>query len=365
MKADALVAGAGFAGATVARRLADAGLRVLVVDPRPHPGGNAFDQSDAHGVLVHRHGPHCFHTSEARVFRFLSRFTRWRRYVHRVLAFAGGRYYPIPVNLDTLSLRFGVELDESGGRALLERLREGGRPERTSEDVFLSRVGRELYETFFRGYTRKQWGREPSELAPAVAVRIPVRADRDDRYFTDRFQAVPKHGYAALFDRMLDHPNIGLSLGSDHAEAVRSVDASHTFYTGSLDAWFGYRLGRLPYRSLRFESVHLPMTDRHQPAAVVNYPGDEPYTRSTEYRIITGQRHTGTTIVREHPASDGPPYYPVPGPESDGMAAGYRALAAAERGVTFLGRLGEYAYLDMDRVVSRALDAAERHLANR
>ena len=363
MKADVLVAGAGFAGATVARRLAEAGRTVVVVDPRSHVGGNAFDEPDAHGILVHRYGPHLFRTSDPAVFRFLSRFTRWRKYEHRVVACVEGRHYPLPVNLDTLNRLYGTELDEAGAMAHFERVREERDPARTCEDVFLSRVGRHLYETFFRGYTRKQWGREPSQIDASVARRIPVRTNRDDRYSTDRFQAMPRHGYAALFLRMLDHPNITVLLETDHAEARRTVRAGHAFHTGPLDAYFGHRLGPLPWRSLRFESYHLPAVERHLPAGTVNYPGPEPYTRETEYKTLTGQRHAGTTIVREFPVARGDPHYPVHGPESDALAASYRALAQSEDGVTFLGRLGRFDYLDMDRVVAQSLDAAGRYLS--
>ncbi len=362
MKADALVAGAGFAGATVARCLAEAGKKVVVAERRSHAGGNARDGHDAHGVLVHRYGPHIFHTSSDRVFRFLSRFTGWRPYEHRVLSFVGGRYYPIPVNLDTLNLLYGLDLDEAGAREHLDRVREAGRPEVTSEDVFLARVGRHLYETFFRGYTRKQWGREPSQLSPSVARRVPVRTNRDDRYFSDPRQGLPDDGYSALFGRMLDHPNIRLLLETDFVEARKGVRAGHIFFTGPLDEYFDRRLGPLPYRSVVFEHLHLTDVERHLPLACVNHPGDEPYTRVTEFRQMTGQPHSGTSILREHPSPEGDPCYPVHGPEAETLSDAYRALASAEPGVTFLGRLGRFEYLDMDRTVAASLEAADRIL---
>jgi len=352
------VVGAGFAGSVCARELADAGHRVVLVDRRPHIAGNAYDLFDAHGVLVHRYGPHLFHTNAERVFAWLSRFTEWRPYEHRVLAQVDGKLLPIPINRTTINQLYGLALDEPGATEFFERVRERRDPIRTSEDVVLSSVGRDLCERFFRGYTRKQWGLDLSELGAAVAARIPTRTNDDDRYFTDQFQAMPRDGYTRMFENMLDHPNIELQLNSDYSEVKGAFKPRHTVYTGPIDAYFSYRFGRLPYRSLRFEHVHLPDMDRYQPVGTVNYPNEHAYTRITEFRHATGQHHSGTSIVREYPQAEGDPYYPVPRPENEALYQRYKALAKAEAGVTFVGRLAQYRYYNMDQVVAAAQRAA-------
>jgi UDP-galactopyranose mutase len=359
---EVLVVGAGFAGSVVARELAEAGHRVQVIDRRPHIGGNAFDEMDEHGVLVHRYGPHIFHTNAERIFAYLSRFTKWRPYEHRVLGVVEGRAYPFPINRDTLNQLYGLSLDAQGAAEHLERVREPRHPVRTSEDVVLNSVGRDLYEKFYLNYTRKQWGLEPSELKAGVAARIPVRTDRDDRYFTDTYQAMPRDGYTRLFHNLLDHPRIELSLGTDFEGARRRGEYGHVVYTGPVDAYFGYCYGRLPYRSLRFEHEHLPHTPQVQAVGTVNYPNDHAYTRVTEFKHLTGQTHPGTSIVREYPQEQGDPYYPVPREENEALFKRYEALALRERDVTFVGRLAQYRYYNMDQVVGAALSAAKRIL---
>jgi UDP-galactopyranose mutase len=360
---DAIVVGAGFAGATVARSLAEAGQQTLVIDRRPHIGGNAFDHYDDAGVLVHRYGPHIFHTNSNEVFAFLSRFTGWRRYEHRVLASVGSQLLPVPINLDTVNRLYGLELDAEGLRRFLaERAEDVGHPT-TAEDVVVGTVGRELYELFFRGYTQKQWGLDPSQLDASVTARVPTRFDHDDRYFTDIHQAMPVHGYTRMFENMLDHPDIKVMLNTDYRE-VMLVPADHVFFTGPVDEFFDFRHGPLPYRSLefRFETHDTP---RFQPAPVVNYPQDHHYTRITEFRYLTGQEHTKTTIVYEFPCDGGDPYYPVPRPENRALYQKYRGLAEQTSGVTFLGRLGTYRYYNMDQVVAQALKVAARHTGKR
>ncbi len=359
---DALVVGAGFAGATVAERLASAGRSVLVVDRRPHVAGNAYDEYDEFGVLVHRYGPHIFHTNSARVFAYLSRFTAWRAYEHRVLARVGETYYPFPINLATLREFFSrPDLDERGARELLDRIREPRANIRTSEDFILDAVGPELYATFFDGYTRKQWGRSASELSASVAARVPVRTDSDDRYFTDRYQAMPRDGYSALVRRMLARPEIELALSTDYRELGAGIAYDHTVYTGPLDAFFDEALGTLPYRSLRFEFEHLPASERYQRVGTINYPGLEPgFTRITEFKYLTGQTHAGTTFVREYPTATGEPYYPIPAAENDALRKRYEALAAKRNDVTFVGRLALYRYFNMDQVVAAALGVAAK-----
>jgi UDP-galactopyranose mutase len=358
---DYLVVGAGFAGAVCAERLAASGNTVLIVDRRPHIGGNAYDERDAAGILVHRYGPHIFHTNSEAVFAYLSKFTRWRPYEHRVLAHVGGRLLPIPINLDTINAIYGLELEENDVEPFLAALAEPVANVRTSEDVVVSRVGRDLYEKFFRGYTRKQWGLDPSELDASVAARIPVRTNRDDRYFTDRFQAMPAHGYSAMFRRMLDHPGIVVRTGVDW-RSLENVSYREIIYTGPVDEFFEQRYDPLPYRSLAFEFETLD-AESVQPVGTVNYPNDHAYTRQTEFKRLTGQIHPMTTVVREYPRADGDPYYPIPRPETKALYERYRVLAEATDGVHFVGRLATYKYYNMDQVVAQAMSVAAKLLA--
>lgn len=357
-----LVVGAGFSGSTVARELADAGVQVHVIDRRFHLGGNAFDEYDAHGVLVHRYGPHIFHTNSERVFKHLSRFTDWRPYEHRVLGVVNGKAYPFPINRDTLNQLYGLALDEAGAAEFLDKVREPREEIRSSEDVVLNSVGSDLYEKFFLNYTRKQWGMEPSQLKAGVAARIPVRTNTDDRYFTDAFQFMPLEGYTKMFECMLKHLNISVKMGVDFNELRNGDDFSHVVYTGPIDAYFNHCYGRLPYRSLRFEHEHLAQTVEFQKVGTVNYPNDHAYTRITEFKHLTGQEHGGTSIVREYPQSLGDPYYPIPSEDNENLLNRYQSLADLELGVTFVGRLAEYRYYNMDQVVGAALIAAQRIL---
>ena len=358
---DYLIVGAGFAGSVLAERLAAGlGKQVLVVDRRDHIGGNAYDHLDEAGVLVHRYGPHIFHTNAPRIVDYLSRFTEWRPYEHRVLARVDGHLVPIPINLTTLNTLFGLSMDEAEAEAFLAARAEPVATIRTSEDVVINQIGRELYEKFFRGYTRKQWGLDPSELDKSVTSRVPTRTNEDDRYFTDSFQMMPLHGYTRMFERMLDHPRIDLLLGTDFKAVKARIPHGHLVYCGPIDEYFDHRFGRLPYRSLRFEHKTLDQ-EVFQPVSVVNYPApDVPYTRITEYKHLTGQTHPRTSISYEYPCADGDPYYPVPRPENAELYRRYKALADATPGVTFLGRLGTYKYYNMDQVVGQALALYQR-----
>ena len=360
---DCLIVGAGFAGSVCARELAEAGWRVPVIDKRDHIAGNAYDHVDAHGVMVHRYGPHIFHTNSDKVFEHLSRFTEWRPYEHRVLAVVDARNgdaFPLPINRTTINRLYGLALDEVGAAAFLERVREPREPIRTSEDVVLNSVGPDLCQKFFRGYTRKQWGLDLSELSGGVAARIPTRSNDDDRYFTDRHQAMPLHGYTAMFERMLDHPNITVRTGVTYAQIVASCDCRTTVFTGPLDEYYGHRFGRLPYRSLRFEHEHLAQTPQYQAVGTVNFPNDHDYTRITEFKHLTGQTHAGTSIVREYPTADGDPYYPIPNPANEALFKRYEALAETESDVHFIGRLAQYRYYNMDQVVAASLVMARK-----
>ena len=360
MRTDVLVVGAGFAGSVCARRLAEVGVEVVVIDRRDHIGGNAYDKLDSNGVQIHAYGPHIFHTRARRIFDYLSQFTEWRHYEHRVLASVEGKLLPIPINRTTINKLYDLDLDERGVAAFLERVCEPREQLLTSEDVVLSAVGRVLCDTFFRDYTRKQWGLDLAELSPSVAARIPVRTNDDDRYFTDEHQAMPAEGYTPLFRRMLDHPRIRVETGVAYGKVKTSIRRRHTVYTGPVDEYFEFCHGALPYRSLRFEFEHHARTARYQSAAVVNYPSRQvPFTRITEYKYLTGQCHSGTTISREYSSAEGDPYYPVPSPTAARAHTLYRGLVASERHVTFVGRLAEYRYYNMDQVVAAALKASE------
>lgn len=359
---DVMVVGAGFAGAVMAERLAaDGGKRVLVVDRRPHVGGNAYDVLDDAGVLIHRYGPHIFHTNSDDIVHYLSRFTAWRPYEHRVLAEVDGKRVPMPINRTTLNVLYGLKLQtEADAAAFLATRAEPVETVRTSADVVIAAVGRELYQTFFQGYTRKQWGMDPSELDKSVTARVPTRTSTDDRYFTDSFQAMPAEGYTRMFERMLDHPNIDLLLGVDYREARDAYPHAHLVFTGPIDEYFDHRYGKLPYRSLEFRHETLDQ-EWHQPVAVVNYPSqDVPYTRVTEYKHLTGQLHPRTSITHEIPSATGDPYYPIPRPENQALFKRYEALATGLSDVTFVGRLATYRYYNMDQVVGQALATYRR-----
>jgi len=361
---DTLVVGAGFAGSVIAERLASqCGQRVLVVDKRPHIGGNAHDRYDDNGLLIHPYGPHIFHTNSADVFGYLSQFTEWRPYQHRVLASVDGQLLPMPINLDTVNRLYGLSLTSFEMDDFLAGMAEKVEAVRTSEDVVVARVGRDLYAKFFRGYTRKQWGLDPSELDASVTARVPTRTSRDDRYFTDTYQAMPLHGYTRMFERMLAHPNIHVMTGTDYRDVVHLLPWKHMVYTGPIDTFFEHRHGHLPYRSLHFEHVTVqPPAGQSlvQPVGTVNHPNDHLYTRVTEFKHLTGQRHEATSLVYEYPRSQGDPYYPVPRAENAELYRRYEADAEQLSDVTFIGRLASYKYYNMDQVVAQALTAFKR-----
>lgn len=357
---DWLIVGAGFAGSVLAERIANLrGERVLVVDRRPHVGGNAYDTYTSDGLLYHQYGPHIFHTNSERIFQYLSRFTEWRFYEHRVLAKVDGLLLPIPINLDTVNRLYKLSLTSEQLEDFFAARAESVPEIRTSEDVVVGRVGRDLYEKFFRGYTRKQWGVDPSELDRSVTARVPVRTNQDDRYFNDKFQYMPKNGYTALFQRMLSHPKIQVLLKADYREVRNLIPHRNVIYTGPIDEYFDFRFGKLPYRSLRFEH-ETRSEERHQPVAVINYPQTEAYTRVTEYKHLTGQEHPWTCLTYEYPSDTGDPYYPVPRDENQALYKRYEALASSTANVWFVGRLATYRYYNMDQVVGQALATFDR-----
>lgn len=352
---DYLIVGAGFAGSVLAERLANgSGKKVLICDKRPHIAGNAFDFYNDEGVLIHKYGPHIFHTNSKEVFDYLSDFTEWRSYQHRVLAMVDGMMLPMPINLDTINKLYGLNLTAFGVEEFFEKIAEKPEHIRTSEDVVVSKVGRELYEKFFKNYTRKQWGLDPSELDASVTARVPTRTNRDDRYFTDSFQAMPKHGFTRMFERILNSPNIKIMLNCDYREIINQVSFKEMIYTGPVDAFFDYRYGKLPYRSLEFKHETLDV-EQFQPAPVVNYPNEQPYTRITEFKYLTGQEHRKTSVVYEFPQATGDPYYPIPRKENADLYTQYKTLADARPDVHFVGRLATYKYYNMDQIVAQAL----------
>lgn len=352
---DYLIVGAGFSGSTLAERLASQmNKKVLLIDKRPHIGGNAYDRYDDAGVLIHQYGPHIFHTNSRQVFDYLSHFTKWRAYQHRVLASVDGQLVPIPINLDTINQLYGLNLSSHQLEGWFASVAEKREQILTSEDVVVSKVGRELYEKFFRGYTRKQWGIDPSELDACVTARVPTRTNRDSRYFTDSYQAMPLHGFTRMFQNMLSHENIKILLNTDYREVLDVIPFKRMIYTGPVDEFFEYRYGKLPYRSLNFQ-FETHNTRVYQSGPVINYPNDYAYTRVTEFKYLTGQEHDKTTVVYEFPQDDGDPYYPVPRKENGELYKKYAALAAQTPHVHFAGRLATYKYYNMDQVVAQAL----------
>lgn len=352
---DYVIVGAGFAGSVLAERLASqANKKILIIDKRNHIGGNTYDFYNNDGILVHKYGPHIFHTNSRDVFDYLGKFTEWRQYEHQVLASVDGQLVPIPINQNTVNSLYGLNLTCDEVADFLKSKSEKRDQIKTSEDVVINAVGRELYEKFFRGYTRKQWGLDPSELDASVTARVPTRTNKDNRYFTDVYQAMPLHGYTRLFENMLSHPNIKVMLNTDYADIQNFIPHATTIYTGPIDSYFNYCYGKLPYRSLDFKFETLDQ-ETFQPTGTVNYPITQAYTRITEFKYLTGQKHAKTSIVYEYPKAEGDPYYPIPRPENSKMYKKYQLLAATLPHVYFTGRLGTYKYYNMDQVVAQSL----------
>jgi UDP-galactopyranose mutase len=361
---DYLIVGAGFAGAVLAERLASStGAKVLLVDKRNHIGGNTYDYYNKDGILVHKYGPHIFHTNSREVYDYLGHFTTWRPYEHRVLASVDGMLVPIPINLNTINKLYGLHMSSGEVAEFLRSKAEKKDRIITSEDVVISKVGKDLYEKFFKGYTKKQWDLDPSELDASVAARIPVRDNCDDRYFTDMYQAMPLHGYTKMFENMLNHPNIKVMLNTDFKEIEDVIPYKKMIYTGPIDYYFDYCYGKLPYRSIEFKFETME-SDTFQPTGTVNYPNEHPYTRVTEFKYLTGQKHSKTSVVYEYPQAEGDPYYPVPRPENAELYKKYQLLAAELKGVYFVGRLATYKYYNMDQVVAQSLTMFKKIVAS-
>jgi len=352
---DFLIVGAGFAGSVLAERLASrANKKVLIIDKRDHIGGNAYDYFNKDGILVHKYGPHIFHTNSREVFDYLGQFTPWRPYEHRVLASVDGQLVPIPINQNTINKLYGLNLCSSEVEAFLNSKAEKISPVKTSEDVVISKVGKELYEKFFKGYTQKQWDLDPSELDASVTARVPTRTNKGDRYFTDTCQAMPLYGYTKMFRKMLSHPNIKVMLNTDYKEIVDIIPYQNMIYTGPIDSFFNYCYGKLPYRSLNFKFETIE-AEYFQPTGTVNYPNHQAYTRITDFKYLTGQKHPKTTVVYEFPVAEGDPYYPVPRPENAEIYKKYQQLTSSMTNTFFVGRLATYKYYNMDQVVAQSL----------
>ena len=352
---DYLIVGAGFAGSVLAERLAtQSNKKVLIIDKRDHIAGNAYDYFNKDGILIHKYGPHIFHTNSKEVFEYLNQFTPWRPYEHKVLASVDGQLVPIPINLNTINQLYGLNLCSADVEEFFAKRAEKVDRVQTSEDVVVSKVGRELYEKFFRGYTRKMWDLDPSELDASVTARVPTRVNRDDRYFTDTYQAMPLYGYTHMFQNMLSHKNIKIMLNTDYKDIIDMIPYKNLIFTGPVDEYFNYCYGKLPYRSLEFKFETI---DREvfQPTGTVNYPNEQLYTRITDFKYLTGQVHPKTAIVYEFPKAEGDPYYPVPRPENAELYKKYQQLASTKKNTYFVGRLATYKYYNMDQVVAQAL----------
>ena len=366
MGVDWIVVGAGFTGATFAERMATAGRRVLIVDRRAHIGGNAHDETNAHGILVHRYGPHIFHTNSEAVWRYLGKFTEWRAYEHRVLGLVEGKLVPIPFNLDSLAALFSKKAAARIESALITQYGFGKRVPilklRTSEQPDIRDFADYVYRNVFEGYTLKQWQLRPEELSASVTARVPISVSRDARYFQDIFQAIPLRGYAEMFRRMLEHPNIVVALNYDWKRSMIKGRHTRVLFTGAIDEFLDYRFGPLPYRSIRFEERTL-QKPQEQPVGTINYPNDYNFTRITEQKIITGQQAPVTTLITEFPRSHEPgrtiAHYPIPRDENRLLYGKYAAAVKAEfPDVCFAGRLADYQYYDMDQACARALKLA-------
>lgn len=377
---DFLIIGAGFSGLVIGEQLAKAGWKCVVVDRRTHLGGNAYDKTDEAGVLIHQYGPHYFRSNSQRIVDYLSQFTDWHPVAYQIKSHTGGRYWSFPINLNTFEEMLGRGSSSEEFERWLEEKRIPINHPKNSEEVIISQVGRELYERFFEGYTIKQWKRHPRELDPSLCSRIPIRTNRDDRYLREEFQALPKNGYTAMFERMLEaSPDLELHLGIDADEARARWKHRHLIFTGPIDEFYGRRFGALPYRSLRFENESFSadqLREREvisgkpgfwQPAMQVNYPdADVPFTRIVEIKHATGQKIGASTIVREFPKDWTPneeAYYPVPADDAASLYQRYAELATAEKHTSFIGRLATYRYYNMDQVTGMALTEASKLLA--
>ncbi|APT76060.1 UDP-galactopyranose mutase [Marinitoga sp. 1137] len=367
MKYEIIIVGAGLAGATAARLLAEKGKKVLVIEQHKHIAGHCHDYKNEHGITVHTYGPHIFHTKNKKVWNFVNRFTEFHYYQHKVLSYAEGKLIPFPINRDTLKEVFGIEIGTHEVKEFLEKEVKKSKfnnPPKNFRDAVVSQVGERLYEMFFKNYTIKQWERDPEELSAEIAKRIPVRENRDDRYFSDQYQGIPKHGYTKMVENMLDHENISLLLGADYFEVNDLFESELTIYTGELDRFFDYKYGKLEYRSLELEFKTFDK-EYYQPVATVNYPNDYDWTRITEFKHFLDEKSNKTTVCFEYPKAEGEPYYVVM--TEDNMEKRKKYMEEVEKlektgKYIFVGRLAEYKYYNMDQVIEKSIERVEEYL---
>lgn len=362
MRFEYVVVGAGLSGLVMAERIASVlHQKVLVIEKRNHIGGNVYDSYNTDGILIQNYGPHTFHTNSPRTYGYLSRFTQWRDYQHRVLSYVDGRFVPLPISVETINQLYNMNLSAVEVREFIDARRIPIDEIRTSEDVVLSQAGVEIYEKFFKNFTIKQWGVSPAELDKSVISRIPFRTNRDTRYFTDLYQGQPRHGYTRMCENMCSGKRIKLMLNTDYKEVIGEIEYGTLIYTGPVDYYFNNVYGPLKYRSIRLQYETHDM-ESYQSAPSVRYPNDYDFTRITEFKKLTGQSHRKTTILKEFPCDGEEPYYPFPTAEWNEKYSRYAQLARLEERTVFLGRLAEYRYYDMDDVVERALDVFENEI---
>ncbi|MBF0563672.1 MAG: UDP-galactopyranose mutase [Nitrospirae bacterium] len=352
---DYLIVGCGFAGAVSARCLADRGRKVLIMERRSHIGGNSYDFYNSFDILVHKYGPHYFRTNDKDVWQFLSGFTEWRYCQYVIKSCVDGQLFDFPVNLNTINQFYGTRFSSMEAKEFIEKLRVKIDRPRNSKEQVISIIGENIYNAFFKNYTIKQWGVDPSNLDASVTARIPVRFNKDPRYFESIYQAMPKEGYSKLFENMLDHPDISLMLNTDYHKDKDGINYTKLIYTGCIDEYFDFQFGKLPYRSLRFEFENYEQ-EYYQEYSQINYPNEYDFTRVVEIKHVTGQKISKTTIVREYPESEGEPYYPIPMMKNEQLYLKYKNEADKLRDTYFIGRLAQYKYLNMDQVVKESID---------
>lgn len=330
--------------------------KVLIVEKRNHIGGNAYDEYDEYGILIHKYGPHIFHTNSKEVFDYLSQFTEWRFYEHKVLAKLDDELYPIPINRLTLNKLYGLNLkDEKETQAYYDSVKEHRYPIRNSEDIIVNQIGKDLFEKFFKNYTKKQWGMEPKDLAPTVCGRIPIRTNEDSRYFTDKYQFMPKDGYTKMFERMLSNKNIEIILNTDYKTILDSVKFDKMIYTGPIDYYFDYMHGKLPYRSIRFEWEAYNSESYQEVAQINHICNSVEFTRVIEHKKLSNSRSDFTKISKEFTQKQGDPHYPIPTEDNRKLYLIYEMESKKCKNIIFCGRLAEYQYYNMDQVIINSL----------